>query len=263
MNKDYKIYLGLDISTTTIGIAVVKHMDGTPNTECEVVLLEGLVLKNKELNKMKGIETLFLKNKIFREKLLNIKEIVKQTYQKDIDKIIIEEPLFSSNNIMTVGVLMKFNGIISNTVYEETGLIPKYISSYDSRCFAFPQLLEVHVFNKKNQRRDIKEVRKALKNGNLVLFGGYPFQIDKKTVIQELVGEKFPNIEWLYNKKGELDKSSFDSSDSLACVLGYINKTQHNDEKPIIVDISDNGKEIIYTTSFKNSNEKFIHKITF
>jgi len=263
MTQDFKIYLGLDISTTTIGIAVIKHVDGNPNTECEIVLLEGLVLKSKELNKIKGIESLFLKNKMFREKLLHIKAIIYQTYQKEIDKVIIEEPLYGSNNILTVGILMKFNGIISNTVYEETGLVPEYISSYDSRSFAFPQLLEVHVFNKKNERRDIKEVRKALKNNNLVLFGGYPFQIDKKTVIHELISEKFPNIEWLYNKKGDLDKSSFDSTDALACLLGYINKTQHNETKPIIVDVVDTGKEIKYTTAFTDNDEKFIHKITF
>jgi hypothetical protein len=165
---------------------------------------------------------------------------------------------------MTVGVLMKFNGIISNSVYQETGLIPEYISSYDSRSFAFPQLLEIHVFNKKNQRYDIKEIRKSIKKDNLVLFGGYPFQIDKKTVIQELIAEKFPNIEWLYNKKGDLDKSSFDSTDALACLLGYINKVQHNEEKPTIVDVVDNGNEIIYTTAFTtDKREKFTHKVTF
>jgi len=259
--ENFKIYLGLDISTVTIGISVVKHINGEPNTNCEVVLLEGLVLKNKELNKMKGVEALFIKNKIFREKLLNIKELIKRTYQRDIDEVVIEEPLFSSNNIVTCGVLMKFNGIISNSIYEELGIVPEFISSYDSRCFAFPDLMAVHVFNKKNERRDIKEIRKALKNNHLVLFGNYGFQIDKKVVIQELVSEKFPNIDWLYNKNGELDKSSFDSSDALACILGYINKIQNNNEKPQIVDVDDTEKEIKYTTML--GDKKYQHIIRF
>jgi len=256
-----EIILGLDISTTTIGISLVKYETGQPNTSVEIILLEGLVLKNKDLNKYKGIESLCLKNLVFEEKLKELKEVVYKTYNSQINKVIIEEALLGSNNINTVGTLLKFNGIISNTIYTTLGIVPEYLSSYESRCYAFPQLMEIHVFNKKNERRDKKEVQKALKDGKLVLFGGYPFQIDKKTVIQELIAEKFPNIEWLYDKKGNLIKSSFDSTDALAVILGYINKVLNNGEKPVIVDVDETDGVIKYTTRL--GKELFSHKISF
>ena len=42
--------------------------------------------------------------------------------------LVIEEPLPSSQNVSTVNTLLKFNGMISESVYELTGVVPKYIS---------------------------------------------------------------------------------------------------------------------------------------
>jgi Holliday junction resolvasome RuvABC endonuclease subunit len=254
--------MGLDVSTTTIGISVVKRNKGQDDN-IEIIMLEGLVLKNRELNKYKGAESLFLKNSAFKVKLIEIQKIIEETYHKPIDRVFIEEPLFGSNNIMTVGVLMKFNGIISSTIYDNLHIVPDYISSYDARCFAFPELMEIRVFNKKNERRILKDIEKDIKKGKLVLFGGYPFQIDKKTIIQELIAEKFPYVEWIYDKKGNLIKSSFDSTDALACILGYLNKEKQNDQKPFIENYTINDDLILYNTKLPNSTEVLKHSIRF
>jgi hypothetical protein len=62
-----------------------------------------------------------------------------------------------------------------------------------------------------------------------VLFGSYPFDVDKKMVMMNMVNELYHNgeIEWIYNKKNELKKENFDACDSLICVLAYININHH------------------------------------
>jgi len=246
--NEQKIILGLDISTATLGITLYKHEVGTPSNKGEVILITGLVLKAP--TKMKGTETLFIKKKQFEEKLKELKLLVKTTYNKNIDICIIEEPLISSNNMYTCATLLKFNGIISSIIYDELNIVPEYISSYDSRYYAFPELVSVHVYNKKNEKRDAKEIKKAIKNDKVVLFGSYPFQIEKKQVILNKISEQFPNIDWLFDKKGELVKSNFDGSDSLCCILGYLNKKYYNSEKLQIVCCSEEENYIEYVTSF-------------
>jgi len=251
-----KIILGLDISTNTIGISLYQTDKIDWHSKGKLILIEGLILKSKEINKIKGIEALFLKKKIFEEKLKEIKLLVKTTYNKNIDYVVIETPLIQSNNAHTIAVLLQFNGIISNVIYEDLGIVPEYITSYDARYYSFPELVAIHVFNKKNERRDYKEIKKCIIKNKIVLFGNYPFQIDKKQVILEKVSEKFPDIEWKENKKGDILKSSFDGSDSIACVLGWLNKMFYNEAKLEIVDCEYDEYEryIKYTTSFKGQD---------
>jgi hypothetical protein len=259
--KNMKLILGLDLSTTCVGITLYKYNEGTSPKNGEIILITGLVLKVHR--KTKGVESLFLKKEIFREKLKEIKLLVENTYSKNIDMCIIEEPLLQSNNCHTAGVLLKFNGIVSSIIYDELGIVPEYISSYDSRYYAFPELVSVHVYNKKNEKRDKKELRKTINNNKIVLFGSYPFQIEKKQVILDKITEQFPNIEWVYNAKGEMLKSNFDGSDSLCCILGYLNKMKYNSEKLGIVCCEENENEnsITYTTTFLSGEEAWSHTI--
>jgi hypothetical protein len=86
------------------------------------------------------------------------------------------------------------------------GIIPEFISTYNSRKFAFPHLV------KENQ------------NGKFVLFGGFPKDCDKKMIIWELIAKKEPQIIWSYTKNNTLKKENFDQSDAYCCVLGYMKK---------------------------------------
>ena len=125
-----------------------------------------------------------------------------------------------SNNIRTVATLLRFNGMIARSVYEELGVVPDFISSYDARRYAFPELLTVRTHKKDGTAKPAKEVAKA----KPVLFGGHDYEADKKMVIWELVSDLEPQITWLYDKKNKLRKECFDMSDAYVSCLGYMKK---------------------------------------
>lgn len=193
MSKDIKEspkVLGLDVSTSTIGWALfdietkelleLTHISPRP--------------KPKEENKIKE---LLLKSEIFRTKLVQYKNL-------GITEVVIEEPLLNSNNVYTVQTLMRYNTLISKEIYDALGIVPNYISTYNSRKSAFPFL--------------VKDNGK----GKHVLFGGFPKDCDKKQIIWEQVAKKEPQINWSYTKNNTLKKENFDMSDAYCCVLGYM-----------------------------------------
>jgi len=190
--KESPKVLGLDISTKTIGWALFEIKSGS--------LLElthvSPVPKPKEECKIKE---LLLKSEIFRSKLEQYKGL-------GITKVVIEEPLLNSNNIRTVQTLLRFNSFVCKVIYDTLGIIPDFISTYESRKNAFPELV---------QEND---------KGKFVLFGGLPKDIDKKLIVWEKVAKREPQINWLYTKNNTLKKENFDQTDAYCCVLGYMNQ---------------------------------------
>ena len=184
--------LGLDISTKTIGWALFDLKDKN--------LLElthvSPVIKPKPEN---GMEEMMYKVDAFEDKLNNYKNL-------GITKVIIEEPLLNSNNVWTVGTLLRYNSMISRSIYNILGIVPNYISTYNSRKFAWPDLV---------QEND---------KGKRVLFGGLPKTIDKKELIWNKVSDAEPQITWLYTRNNTLKKECFDQADAYTCVLGYMKK---------------------------------------
>jgi len=185
MEKE-KLLMGLDVSTRTLGIALFNSK-GKP---LEVTHISPTI---KPAPDNKQVE-LMLKSDIF-------KQYITKYCGMGISRIIIEEPLLYSNNINTVGILTKFNGLISRVVYDMLGAMPEYISTYDARSIAFPELVAPG------------------KSGRNVLFGGLPMDIDKKHVIWEKVKSLYPQLEWIYDKKGKLKKENFDMSDAVCVVI--------------------------------------------
>ena len=186
--------LGLDVSTKTIGWALFDMISG------ELLELTHIspVPKPKEENKIKE---LFLKAEIFKQKLVEYKNL-------GITKVIIEEPLLNSNNVYTIQTLLRFNTLISKEIYDTLGVVPEYISTYNSRKFAFPDLV------RENDK------------GKFVLFGGLPKDIDKKMIIWEMVAKREPQIKWQYTKNQTLKKENFDMSDAYTCCLGHMHQEQ-------------------------------------
>ena len=190
INKTSPKVLGLDVSTRTIGWALfdiqtkelleLTHISPVPKPKVE-----------------NQIEELILKGHIFRKKL-------EDYVGMGITHVVIEEPLLNSNNVYTVGTLIRFNTLVCKEVYDVLGVVPEFVSTYNSRKFAFPHLVQ------KNDK------------GKFVLFGGMPKDIDKKAVIWELVAKREPQIIWSYTKNNTLKKESYDMTDSYACVLGYM-----------------------------------------
>ena len=193
MIKDFKEtpkVLGLDVSTKTIGWAL---FDIETKQLLELTHISP-VIKEKDISKMKE---LFLKSDIFKTKL-------EQYDGLNIQKVVIEEPLLNSNNVYTIQTLMRYNTLISKEIYDVLGIVPEYISTYNSRKNAFPWLV------KENDK------------GKFVLFGGFPKDCDKKQIIWEQVAKREPQINWGYTKNNTLKKENFDMSDAYCCVLGYM-----------------------------------------
>ena len=234
--KNIRIILGIDISTACLGVSLAKY-DGN-----EIEILKISHVKPKVSKKIKGTEALFLKAKQFKE------EFIEKYKDIGLTDIVIEEPLPNSQNNNTVTTLLRFNGMISQSIYEATGIVPKYISSYDARKYAFPELMAIRKFNKKGERYDEKKIKKSLKNNELVLYGDYPFNCEKKYIVWNKINEKYPNIEWIFNKKNELVTENFDASDSLTCILGFINKEKYGEQNFEIIEHKIENNIIFYTT---------------
>lgn len=248
-----KIVLSLDVSTTTIGICILLD-DGSDYGK----IIELTHISPKVSSKIKGIESLFLKKRIFEEYIKKFKDI-------EIDEAVIEEPLVRSNNINTCAVLLRFNGMISDSIYEIFGVVPNYISSYDARKFSFPELMSVRKYDKKGEQYDYPNILKKIKEAKLVLFGGMDWDISKKYVMQQKVSEIFPDIEWIYDKKGELKKQNFDAVDAYVAVLGYINKNKHGELNFKTKNINstfdgDRPKSIEYDIDYWG---KTLHRVTY
>jgi hypothetical protein len=151
----------------------------------------------------------------------------------DIDRVIIEEPLLNARNVYTVATLLKFNGMISKIAEEVLGVVPDFISSYDARCYGFPELMRKRTHNKKGPELMRKRTHnkkgepypdKQVANSKPVLFGEYPWDVDKKHVIWEKVSELEPQIVWEYTRNQTLKKECYDMADAYACVLGFMKK---------------------------------------
>ena len=184
--------LGLDISTKTIGWAL---FDITSQELLELTHVSPRP-KKTELGDSK-IKELILKSEIFKTKLLEYKDL-------GLISVVIEEPLLNSNNIYTIQTLLRFNTLICKNVYDVLGIVPEFISTYNSRKFAWPELVQEN--NK----------------GKFVLFGGLPKDIDKKMLIWEKVAKREPQITWNYTRNNTLRKENFDQTDAYTCVLGYM-----------------------------------------
>ena len=237
-----EIILGLDVSTKTIGMCLFLN-DGTEYGK----ILKLTYISPTIPQKIKGIESLLLKNNIFR------KEIISQYKNYGITRVIIEAPLLRSQNIGTVATLLQFNGIICNTVYEELNIIPELISSYDARMYAFPSLMSIRKFNKKGEKYDISHYKTAIRKNQLVEFGSFPFDIDKKEILQGKISEIYTDIEWSFDKYEILKVENFDAVDSLVAILGKLNMDRYKDEEFKIISSDFTKKnEITYQVKFGN-----------
>jgi hypothetical protein len=209
MNEEPKFLLALDVSTSTIGIAL--FLDNGNKGDIKLLHHVSPKVKPKPLGKM---EELFKKVEIFE------KEFLSNYADFGITTVVIEEPLLQSNNVYTIATLLRFNGMISKSVYDTIGVVPEFISSYDARKYAFPYLMAVRT--KKKDGTDLTE--KQIAKNTPVLFGGYPFDIDKKYVLWEKVAELEPQITWFYDKNNKLKKETFDISDAYCAGIGYMQK---------------------------------------
>jgi len=207
MGKEPQFILALDVSTSTIGIALFEDL----GEKGDLKLLHHVSPKVKPQPENK-MEELFKKVEIFQTEFLN------KYADFGITRVIIEEPLLQSNNVYTIATLLRFNGMISKSVFDTIGVVPDFISSYDARKYAFPELMAVRKFKKDGTPLAEKQIAK----NTPVLFGGYDFDVDKKMVIFEKVCDLEPQIKWILDKNNKLKKENFDMSDAYTCGVAYM-----------------------------------------
>lgn len=209
-NNESKLILGLDVSTKTIGIALFEDKE-----DCgDLKLLHHVTPKVKPEPDSKLAE-LFEKARIFEKEFLNDYADI------GITRVVIEEPLLQSNNVHTIATLLRFNGMIARSVYETLNVVPEFISSYDARKYAFPELMSVRTMKKDGTAKNPKDVAKS----SPVLFGAHDFEADKKMIIWELVSDLELQIAWLFDKNNKLKKENFDMADAYTAVRGYMRKS--------------------------------------
>jgi hypothetical protein len=215
--KKPEFLLSLDVSTSTIGIALFEDL----GDKGELRLLSHVSPKVKPQPESK-MEELFRKVEIFENEFLLPTNELLGIKLKDlgITRVVIEEPLLQSNNVYTIATLLRFNGMISRSVYDTLGIVPDFISSYDARKYSFPELMAVRRFKKDGTPL----AEKVIAKNQPVLFGAYEFDVDKKYVLWEKVAELEPQITWFFDKKNKLKKETFDMSDAYVAGIGYMNK---------------------------------------
>lgn len=212
-----RVILGLDVSTSCIGAVIVKD-DGSDNPP---KLLKMMHLSPKIDDKYSGLEALFKRKDIFEN------QFIKTIVNYGITDVIIEEPLLTANNALTVATLLRYNGMIAECVYRLLGIMPSFISSYDARMYSFPELISLRKYNKKGEPYSIRHIENAIKKNHVVLFGAYPFDVDKKSIMMNMVNGIYDEIQWITNKNGELLKQNYDACDALICAIAFININHH------------------------------------
>ena len=258
--EENRIILGLDVSTKCIGISIIED-DGKTTPKIIAITHKSPKLPKDITDTFEG---LCVKKKIFNDEFL--KCISEYIGDKKITDVVIEEALLTSNNAYTVATLLRFNGMIGEAVYNTLGVTPKFISSYDARLYSFPELAAIRKYKKNGQEYPLKHIKDAIRKDNLILFGSYPFDIDKKSVMLNMINSVYTDenaIPWELNKKGELKKENYDACDSLVCALAHSNIMRYGLDKPTIVDsqVTETDDETVIEYITKVWDKKIYKKI--
>lgn len=207
MKNEYAI--GLDVSTTNIGFGIFSTQTG-----------KMIELKHLELKVSKDVsveDRIIHKAIIFKEYIEDLNQHILNELKGKITHVFIEEPLGSSNNINTVGLLMAFNGIVSYILYQTFNIFPKKISVHDSRILVIRDMVKTSY--KKGEKIETLSFPKGWKSA------------EKKNHIWKMMKKMFPEVSWFYMKDNETPKDTcYDMADALVVsissliLLGIINK---------------------------------------
>ena len=178
--------LSLDLSTSCTGVCITT-------SEGKIAHKEAIAL-----SKIKGDDAFWAKADHMKEYLRKL---------RDIENIIIEEPMFNGPNQFTTNLLIRFNGVVSYICREELGVTPTYLSVHDVRKTVCPEF-----------------IKRETKKGKIVETFFMPKGLDKKLYIFNKIKAWFPELEWELNKKGDLKPENLDISDSIAVNLAYLLK---------------------------------------
>jgi len=208
--KNKKYILGLDISTSTIGICLFEDL----GEEGRLVVLTHFEPKISP-SPPTQLEKLIEKADLCLDK-------IKHDYHYDnynITKIIVEKPLFNSINQKTAKILEIFNEYLTSKLGQFYGLEVDFVTVHNARKYGLPEL----VGKSGKLMSDFPKTVAGLKKSNW-----------SKFLIMYLISQRYKDIVWLLNNNLKVNKKNFDRADSIVTVLGYMIKNMHWDKmKPI------------------------------
>lgn len=173
--------IGLDISTTTIGITIMNESGQ---------LATMTYIKPPKSNKKNG------EINIYDKVEYTVQQIKEVAEQYNIKYIFIEDPLKNGNNVNTTVLLAKFNFMVAQKMRDLFKITPIHITVHDVRKHYFPEYVTT-----KKVKGGIKETL------------SFPKNTDKKVVIFNKVNEEI-KYNWVMNKKGEIAEENYDMTDS-------------------------------------------------
>lgn len=211
-----KLIMSCDINVKSIGITILKY-DGNDFGD----ILEMTHISPKSHHFKNQIEALCFKKAAFEN-------YIKQEFSGlKIDRVIFEEPRISSVNDEKISMLLKFNGMLSSSIYEIFKVPVETITSYDARKYAFPELMGVRKYDRDGKPFGYEKIKHDIENNKFVLFGSYDWEVEKKHIIQQKVLDIFPDMKWVCKKDGELKNENFYAVDSYVAAIGYLNKEKY------------------------------------
>lgn len=232
--KNYdKYYLGFDISTSTIGIAIYTE-DKKP-----------YVIEHLNIDTFDNVEQ---DNKYIYKALSFENKLIKLSEEYNIKDIFVEAPLKNAKKIDTVVELAKMNAICCFSIQKVFNIFPKMLTVREARALFCPEFLEMDTVYKKNKNFS-RKIRKYLqlipesekktpyKKYKYVLdhidstfnepptyktqekVWKFPKEIDQKEYMLKKIIKVYPFLEkhLEYNSKNKLKKENYDRTD--ACVV--------------------------------------------
>lgn len=199
--KDKKYILGLDVSTSTIGICLYEDL-GNEGKLCVLTHFEPKIspAPETELEKLMGKADVC------------IEMIVLDFARYNITRIIVEKPLFNSINQKTAKILEMFNQYLTHKLGKFFDLEIDFVTVHNARKYGLPELLG--------------------KNGKMMsdfpkLVAGLKKSAWSKFLIMYLVSQRYPDIVWLLNNNLKINKKNFDRADSIVVVLGFMAQSNY------------------------------------
>lgn len=173
--------IGLDVSTATTGVTLMD-LSGK--------LIDMFYISFPKKSKKNGVMSIYQKVDFFTSSIEKYKDY-------NIKHIFVEEPLKNGPNINTTILLAKFNGMVSQKMYEMFGVEPEHLTVHECRSIFFPEY-----------------IRTEIKKGEVKHVLSFPKDADKKKLVFDKVSWLEPQVLWEWSKNFVLKNENFDMADS-------------------------------------------------
>lgn len=195
-----KYILGLDVSTSTIGISLFEDL-GKEGRLVVLTHFEPTITPNPPTQ----LEKLIEKAELCLDKIKEDFHFEKY----NITKIIVEEPLYNSINQKTAKILEIFNEYFTYKLGKFYNLKIDFITVHNARKFGLSELIGKNGKLMSEFPNSIAGLKKTAWNKFLIMY---------------LISQRYKSITWLLNNNLKINKKNFDRADAIVTALGYMIK---------------------------------------